>query len=81
MSLLVSYRPLARAPNFTSGSLLTFHTLEEGGGVPPAVPNLTPKGLFNGASRPAETMPGQLASAKASRELGGMKAPRGPVRE
>ncbi len=35
-----------------------------------------------GASRPAETVPKQLASAKASRELGAaMKAPRGPVRE
>ena len=34
-----------------------------------------------GASRPLETVPAQLASAKASRELNGMKAPRGPVRE
>ena len=34
-----------------------------------------------GASRPLETVPMQLASAKASRELNGMKAPRGPVRE
>ena len=73
--------PLAQKNLLSSSSLLTFHTLEEGGGVPPAVPNLTPKGLFNGASRPAETVPKQLASAKASRELGGMKAPRGPVRE
>ena len=27
-------------PVLSSGSLLTFHTLEEGGGVPPAIPNL-----------------------------------------